>query len=382
MFLNNASNILRDKYLERLGIIGGFSRLFSDSTAPYLPYRTVEILFCDVFGARNHTRADTSVDAVIENLGFGIKTFTATGSSKSEKIAEFDRKGQELRTLHNEPNKLAQTIAGYRNERIDFARNLYEISNNVFHLVVRRENEILILEQPMDYINIRNIKIISNRSTLKFSDSRHEYTYNYAKSTLFQTFMLNNLLYTIKVNILENPFDLLDSLRKKGDDMTKRESKPDLPYIILALYSELKGIKYVPEKSGLNQWNAKGRLRGPREVYIPIRREIHKRYPGFFPNRKTPFELLLPSGRILSAKVCEQSDKALMSNPNKDLGEWLLDEVLNQPKDKLVTYEQLEELGIDSVMITKLDTSKYSIDFKKLGSYEEFMDSPSSIEAD
>ena len=38
----------------------------------------------------------------------------------------------------------------------------------------------------------------------------------------------------------------------------------------------------MPEKSGLNQWNAGGRVRKYGEVYIPIPAEIRKLKIGFF----------------------------------------------------------------------------------------------------
>ena len=109
----------------------------------------------------------------------------------------------------------------------------------------------------------------------------------------------------------------------------------------------------VPEKSGLNQWNAGGRRRDENEVYIPVPREIHKKYPTFFPDRDTPFELLLPNGTSLSAKICQENGKALMSNPNSDLGEWILRKVLRKKPGELVTANDLAKYGIDSVRIEK-----------------------------
>lgn len=319
---------------------------------------------------------------MIKNLGFGIKTFTATGSSKSEKVAEFDSKGQELRNLRYEPKILAKTIADYRNERIDMAKRAYGVTNAIYHLVVRRDSQILIFEQPMDHICISKIKILSNDKTLKFTDYIHDYSFNYSKSTLFQTFELAHFKQSIKVEIIDNPLELLRASINKGESIEFSVPKHDKPFIILALYSGQGDNKVVEEKSGLNQWNAAGRSRDSREVYIPIRSEIHVKYPDFFPERGVAFKLILPNGNILSAKVCQQGSKALMSNPNKDLGKWLLDEVLHQPNNQLVTYDQLERVGIDSVIITKLDHLIYSIDFKKVGSYENFIESQSTTETE
>ena len=81
-------------------------------------------------------------------------------------------------------------------------------------------------------------------------------------------------------------------------------------FVILPLYSYDKNKnenkKYVPEKSGLNQWNAGGRVRKYGEVYIPIPAEIRKLKIGFFPERDKIFNLEIPSGIKLKAKICQR----------------------------------------------------------------------------
>ena len=57
------------------------------------------------------------------------------------------------------------------------------------------------------------------------------------------------------------------------------------------------------------------------------------------------------------------------SNPNKDLGHWLLRDVLEVPEGTLITYDMLELFGIDSVIFTKLEEGRYSVDFCQLGTY-------------
>lgn len=61
-----------------------------------------------------------------------------------------------------------------------------------------------------------------------------------------------------------------------------------------------------------------------------------------------------------------------MSNPNSDLGEWILRNILKLKEGQLVTRSILEKLGLDSVVVYKIDEKNYSINFTKLGSYEEF----------
>lgn len=64
-------------------------------------------------------------------------------------------------------------------------------------------------------------------------------------------------------------------------------------------------------------------------------------------------------------KVCQDGGKAIMSNPNKALGEWILREVLRLDELELLTYDKLLELGIDSVVFEK-HGDYYSLDFNSL----------------
>ncbi len=67
-----------------------------------------------------------------------------------------------------------------------------------------------------------------------------------------------------------------------------------------------------------------------------------------------------------------------MSNPNKALGKWLLRDVFELEEGTLITYEMLKEFNIDSVIFTRLDNLKYSVDFCELGTYEKFYNLPDS----
>lgn len=151
--------------------------------------------------------------------------------------------------------------------------------------------------------------------------------------------------------------------------------REEVQEIILPLYSPRNG--YVYERSGLNQWNADGRLRDCSEIYIPVPISIHRNFPGFFPydlltGQKSIFELVLPNGEVLSASICQENGKALMSNPNADLGEWLLREVLKIPPRILVTNEHLENARIDSIRVIKEDDLRFAIWIAPFGEYREF----------
>ena len=74
-------------------------------------------------------------------------------------------------------------------------------------------------------------------------------------------------------------------------------------------------------------------------------------YPDFFPPRDEHFTLNLPDGSNLSAKVCQDNGKALMSTHNADLGEWILRKVLHKREGELVTMDDFYRFGIDSVCV-------------------------------
>lgn len=128
---------------------------------------------------------------------------------------------------------------------------------------------------------------------------------------------------------------------------------------------------FVAPRSGLNQAYADGRDRDFREVYIPIPAWIHHKFPGFLPRRSVPFGLHLPNGKVLNVSVCQEGEKALMSNPNSDLGQWIFTQVLLMPNRRLVTYQDLKTVRIDSVKITEKH-GEYYIEPSPLLSYEKF----------
>lgn len=146
-------------------------------------------------------------------------------------------------------------------------------------------------------------------------------------------------------------------------------------YVILPLYSIKKKEKFVFEKSDLNHWNAGGRKRDIGEIYIPIPRDIREDYPNFFPKRDIHFNLQIPTGEVFEAKVCQDNSKALMTNPNKALSDWLLRKVLQLKEGELATIEKLDKLGFDSVIILKDESENYKIDIMKTGSFDSFVDS-------
>lgn len=351
-------------YRNMLQLIGRLSKLFSDSEIPYIHYRITENLFCKYFGARNLSRSDIAYDAQIGDIGIGIKTFTIPNNDSIEKVAEFNSLSPILRQLNGE--ELAHKLAEYRNERMNVANTLYNIHFPLYHIVGRKKEKLVIFNSPYDFVDTQHIHITTdNPTSLKFHDDTHEYVFNKSKSVLMKRFIIPEETLEIPIEIIDDPYALLEHL-----DFDKSESSYSYPYVILPLFSTRKNDvaltnnegKWVPEKSGINQWNAGGRPRDPNEIYIPIPHIIHEKYPDFFPCRDKIFTLRLPDNTSLQAKVCQEGNKALMSNPNKALGEWLLRKILKVPENELVTIHTLDKAGFDSLIIYKISPEEYAVD--------------------
>ena len=371
MFIENQSKEQRDYYERLLKAVGSLSKLFSESSEPYIAYRATENLFCKAFEAENLSRLDASVDASKNRIGFGIKTFLHKNGKSFEKIAEFNSDHALFRALG--AKKKIRKIAELRNERIETTKRIFGLEQIIYHCITRQVGKILVYETPAPLIKIdeiTNLKV--NDNTIQFSDPSAEYSFNVAKSTLYKRFVTpDNVLLEVPVRILEDPFDQIEKLITEAG-LIFAPIKVQ-PHVFLPLYSTRGGNKKVPEKSGLNQWNASGRPRDPNEIYIPIPAWIHQKFPNFFPPRDQAFQLTLPDRATMSAKVCQDNNKALMSNPNSALGKWLLRDVLNFSERELLTYDKLQAIGLDTVVIYKTDNETYDIDFTRIGSYEKFL---------
>ena len=369
MFFNAQEKYQKDEYEKFLKIVGSLSNLFSESQIPYLYYRVAEKIFCKAFDAEDLSRSDVSADAKKQNLGIGLKTFLAGNNKTFQKIAEFGKDKELYLNLPLEDK--IRTIAKLRNSRIEFTQRVHNLENSIYHCVVRDNLKFKIFEEDMKLINTSKIKNIKeNRGSISFDDGEEEYSFLTSKNTLTKRFNSVNTIYEFNIDILENPLDILDGYLNKIDRFNLKQ-KNSYQTIYLPLYGK---NHIVYERSGLNQWNAKGRTRDKNEVYIPIPTIIHKKYPDFFPARDKPFDLRLPNGKIMKSKICQDGGKALMSYSNKELGEWILREVLKLDDGELLTYEKLQILGIDSVRIDKIDDTNFEINFSSNGSFENFIE--------
>ena len=400
----------KENYKRMLTIVGKLSRLFSTAEEPYLYYRAHENIFAKYFDVDNNARHDDSADAysIEQGVGIGLKTWVG---QDNQKVAEFGRLRPDYEGLDG--MDLIQRISEYRNTRIRTTMNSHGLREMIYHIVKRVPNVMQIYESTFDYIDREHIVLDENRgnaNNIYFTDGNHTYHFNKSKSTLYMIFDDMELMDEFEVEIVDDPYDLL--ARVLGEERIEDEHvgvEGDLEafthrmeryrQLCLRLYAtDRNGQKYVPERSGLNQWNAGGRARDVNEVYIPYLKEDRERGLDFFPPRDTPFTLILPDNSEISAKVCQRAyrklsdaeyenlseeekriedekslvGKSIMSNPNKVLGKWLLRDVLQIEEGTVITYDMLRVYNIDCVIFTKREEGVYSVDFGELGTYERF----------
>lgn len=389
MFYDKQSDKEKSAYKNMLRIMGGLSRIFSEAEEPYLYYRAHENIFAKYFDVENNARSDDSADVYSrkEQIGIGLKTWVG---QNNQKVAEFGKLRPQYEKLDG--IELIKKISEYRNARINITKRLHGLKKLLYHIIKRIPGMMCIYEAAFESINIDNIVVEKGRGTansIYFNDGKHTYHFSKSKNTLYMIFDKMELLDELNIVIYDDPYELLEHMDRiyMSDFLKKKEIDSKSNQLCLRLYSVKKDKKFVPGHSGLNQWNGVRRqyktvngqrvlagetIRNENELYIPYPKEDRIRTEGFFPPRNISFELLLPDGQIIKAKVCQDDGKAIMSDPNQALGKWLLRDVLQVPIKTVVTYEMLQIFDIDSVIFTKISDCKYSIDFCPIGTYEKF----------
>lgn len=154
MFLTWQDDKNKDKYFELLKVVAGLSGLFSDSNVAYLNYRAAENIFCKAFEANNLSRSDCSADASKDNIGIGLKTFLNNNGRSYQKVAEFN-KNRNKYMKSSDICDMVYDIAKMRNKRIESTKTIHGIDNIIYHCVARQEEEFLIFEEEMDYIDTK-----------------------------------------------------------------------------------------------------------------------------------------------------------------------------------------------------------------------------------
>jgi len=416
-----------EKYLKLLKPVASLSYLFSDNAVPYVNSKFVERLYVIAAGAQDTASDNSSFDAIAPvKVGVGIKTFISSKSarSKSEKIAEFTKNANAGMFDGLDDEQLLRKAIELRNLRLASDAKTYgiDISNAIYHCLIRLEGAAIVHEEPMSLVDIPNLEPVDSQGRILkkigdkvlLSDGLNTYSYDKSKRVLYKKFPVimppkqvfgglihlpinKNILNELTGGIFSGSLDRADNLivhensqqslifASDDEDVEVKPYKIPKDSIILPLYSTKSSKKEVPKKSGINQWNASGRSRKFGEAYIPIPLWIHDVYPAFLPPKDKHFRLKLQDGTIHKAKICQQGDKALMTDPNDKLCVWLYsaiepnltyDKIMNRlPEKRPYNYDDLVRVGKDSVKITKASPDHdydFSLTFCPLGTFDDF----------
>lgn len=437
----------QDEYKKFLQVYGSLSNLFRQKHGepiPYLDSKFQETIYARVFSSENVDIGNTPHDILSvfgsERIGIGLKTWMNSTPSY-QKVMQLKRYKDDIMAQEHNPYDMVYVISSIKNERMksDYNRLGLDENSNIYHYITRDAGSLVIQECTYPLIELDKITNVNRTdSSITWTDGVKNYKFTFGDSQIWQYFgdsRDSTILDKITVEIMEDPFTFLvkayESLGPSSSEMGRKilskafmssgndtiafpldkDVSDNIVECFLPLYSFRS--KEVEQKSGLNAWNAapKNPLnptpRPLNEVYIPIPREFHNKYPDFFVKNIFEFEkmqseytgvkkfkpeirftLVLPNGREIPALVTQDQHKGLQSgsldekDPNTGklfgqsaLGQWLLVDVLGLDKRIPVTRDWLAKKGIDSVRLwhKKGDYRRIYIDVAPYNSFENFM---------
>lgn len=423
----------KQQYIEFLKIFGALSGLFKDNKEgsnakkPYLYYRNHEQLFARVFEVQDLTRKDSAFDALgvwgEERIGIGLKTWIHSNDKTYQKVAEFNKLAPTVIVplmQNGTPEEVVLKVAELRNDRIMLDKRLYRTNSDVYHFITRDDNVMNIIETSYDLIDIESIEFLkTDGKVYHFKDRIHNYKFYKSKSVLLEEFDASQgeIIKKIDIEQYDDPFELIkmisipesqinmlqvksiggeslgkyesiDLVREENDDNYGTVDNYD-NVIYLPLYQDKKEGRMVTDCSGVNIRHGKSKNKGsntPRpeyEIEVRISKWIHCIFPRFFgidgldenevkDAELNDFDLILPDERILRGRVKQENGKSLQTSPQGALGEWILKDVLGLENREIVTWELLDNLGIDSLKVTKIDDKHFTITVAETGAYEKF----------
>ena len=416
----------REEYIKFLQVYGALSNLFRQKQGdmiPYLDSKFQETVFAKIFNSQNADIGNTPHDVVSvfgnDRIGVGLKTWMNSKPS-FQKVMQLKRYQNEISSVfkNNDLEALAYKISEIKNERMksDYERLGLSENKNIYHYVTRDEGRFVINECAYPLIDLNKLEKFNLTPTaFSWSDGQKDYKYTFGDSQIHQKFDSSKkdtfLLHQFDIQIIEDPFSFLLEAYFNFIDKAK-VATTNIVEAYLPLYSF--ETKEVEEKSGLNAWNGAPKVKGsdrPRplnEVYIPIPKDFHYKFPDFFTKdilkiieereiykndkEKRPevrFYIQLPNGKSIPGLITGDNMKNFQSGSSTELdengkrfgqsalGQWLLVDVLGLKERKKVTREWLQKKGTDSVRLwrDKDDYSVINIDFAPIGSFEAFMNS-------
>lgn len=437
----------QDEYKKFLQVYGSLSNLFRQKHGepiPYLDSKFQETIYARVFSSENVDIGNTPHDILSvfgsERIGIGLKTWMNSTPSY-QKVMQLKRYKDDIMAQEHNPYDMVYVISSIKNERMksDYNRLGLDENSNIYHYITRDAGSLVIQECTYPLIELDKITNVNRTdSSITWTDGVKNYKFTFGDSQIWQYFgdsRDSTILDKITVEIMEDPFTFLvkayESLGPSSSEMGRKilskafmssgndtiafpldkDVSDNIVECFLPLYSFRS--KEVEQKSGLNAWNAAPKSplnptpRPLNEVYIPIPREFHNKYPDFFVKNIFEFEkmqseytgvkkfkpeirftLVLPNGREIPALVTQDQHKGLQSgsldekDPNTGkffgqsaLGQWLLVDVLGLDERIPVTRDWLAKKGIDSVRLwhKKGDYRRIYIDVAPYNSFENFM---------
>jgi hypothetical protein len=431
LFTDNSTPYVDSKFVERLYLIASGARDTAGDNSSF------DAIAPDLIG-----------------VGVKTFCITKTARNKFEKVAEFTASANAGAFDGLDADQSLRKAIQLRNARLSSDAIAYgiDVSRAIYHCLLRMEGAAMIHEEPMSLVEesalypIDSSGAVLTRNDDKcygYSDGKNIYKYSKSKRVLLKAFpviipapsafggLINlpinrDILQQLMVGGLSDVFPApvevgagpvltpdqddefvfqygsdasdnhvqddpgsYDTLDGETDLQTTMIIKRPTDFIILPLYSTRD--QEVPEKSGINQWNAGGRVRSFGEAYIPVPSWIHKSFPGFLPDRDQSFRLRLQDGTVVSAKVCQQGSKALMTDPNDKLCRWLYtaiepglsyDRIMERlPQKRPYTYKDLVTVGKDCVKVSKVSGKphQYEMTFCGLGEYEKFLSAATGL---
>jgi len=379
----------RDLYKKRLSEFLALSKLFSEKDNLFLDPKILEYIFCTTFNVFRTSKDNMSFDAVTNSEGIAIKTFNKKSLFQFEKISQFKGKENKIDdSISKRPILIARHISHLFNERLTLSMYVNDVTRFFYHVILRNQNEFDVLEFPFTKIEIRKIKFaegIPNTgrtkwSIINFSDDNNSFKFSCSDQQLWLNFKNPEKLRFKCLSKIRRP---LDFISRAFERRLNRENFPEYseaPFFVLPLYSTDKNNnKYVELCSGINQWNSTPRQSQARrnffEVYIPFNKNVRTKTRRFFPEKGIPFYLALPDGQVHIAKITsgDKFGKGIYTNPNRQLGLWLLRNIRGGLKNNIpITYNHLETFASDCVIFFKFPKRLYEIFFAPLGFFEEF----------
>ena len=412
----------REEYIKFLQVYGALTNLFRQKQGdliPYLDSKFQETVFARIFKGQNVDIGNTPHDVLSvfggKRVGIGLKTWM--GSKPSfQKVMQLKRFQNEINKFRDNEEDLAYKISEIKNEKMvsDYERLGLSEEANIYHYVTRDKGCFTVNECSYPLIQLDKLKDFKKtRTAFSWSDGNKDYKYTFGDSQIWQKFdseKYNSLILNkFDVDIIDDPFSfLLEAYTNIVDKSTKVTE--DIYQIYLPLYSHKDNE--VGKKSGLNAWNSASKNKGSNtlrplnEVYIPIPKSFHDKYPNFFTQdvfdiirvrenftgskKDKPeirFWLQLPNGKKIPSLITQENMKALQSGSNTErdengkrygqsaLGQWLLIDVLGLKERDVVTRDWLKIKGTDSVRLwrKKGDYSMINIDFAPIGAFDAFM---------